>query len=184
VRELIIKEKTGFQSILPFEIFEENGTTLFYSSDFTNNISKGNILKFNLPFGKYLYNGSFQKLPKPVSFKDIDLPKAERNFDRKKYKIVFKENPNKCSIIYDAGLIIFDNIFKSKPLYVKYAIYYHEIGHHKYKTEEFADLYSVKKMLQYGFNKSQICMAFLFSLSEKSISRVEKIIGLLTNNNA
>lgn len=179
--DLILEEKTGFSSTLPFVIYELNGN-IFYSSDFTDKIEKGETLNFNLPAGSYKYNGSFIKLPKPVPIKTITLPPRERNLANKRYNITFGDNPNKCTIFYDKGIILFDNQFKNSPLYVKYAIYYHELGHHWYKTEFKADLFSAKKMLDKGFNPSQIGMNILDSLSEKSFERKMKIINSLTNN--
>jgi hypothetical protein len=79
-------------------------------------------------------------------------------------------------------LILFDESFRTKPLYIKYAIYFHELGHHFYKTESKADLYSAKKMLDKGFNPSQIGMASLESLSQNSFDRKMKTVSLLTNN--
>jgi hypothetical protein len=181
MRDLILEEKTGFTSSLPFEIFEPNGN-LFYSSDFTDHIAKGERLDFNLPAGEYKYNGSFIKLADPVPVKNIILPLPERDIKGKRYSIIFGTNPNKCSIFYDTGVILFDNSFKSKPLYIKYGVYYHELGHHWYKTESKADLYAAKKMLDKGFNPSQIGFASIESLSEKSFERKEKIVNHLTNN--
>jgi hypothetical protein len=67
-------------------------------------------------------------------------------------------------------------------LYIKYTIYYHELGHHWYITESKADLFAAKKMLELGFNPSQIQLAVLDSLSEKSIDRMVKTVYSLTNN--
>jgi len=181
MKDLILEEKTGFSSLLPFEIFEANGN-LFYSSDFTEHISKGERLDFNLPAGEYRYNGSFIKLPFPVKVLNIVLPPKERNYERKRYEIRFSDNPNKCTIFYKEGLILFDNSFKNKPLFIKYMIYYHELGHHFYKTESKADLYGVKMMLDKGFNPSQIGLASLESLSNDSFDRKMKTVNVLTKN--
>lgn len=181
MRDLILEEKTGFSSLLPFEIFEPNGQ-LFYSSDFTDHIAKGERLDFNLPAGEYRYNGSFTKLSSPVKVLPIALPPKERNIERKRYNIQFGANKNKCTIFYKEGLILFDTSFKNKPLYVKYCIYYHELGHHWYKTESKADLFAAKKMLDKGFNPSQIGLAALESLSNNSFDRKMKTVDRLTSN--
>jgi len=178
--DLILENKTGFETILPFEIYDITGN-LFYSSDFSDHIRNGEKLKFNLPAGSYKYNGSFIKLSAPVEHKKIILPKRERLLkgSKKEYKVIYGKNPNKCTIYYKAGLIIFDESFRSVPLYIKYAIYYHEIGHHFYKTESKADLYATKKMLDLGFNPTQIGLAGLLSLSNSSYDRQEKMINRL-----
>jgi len=182
MRDLILEEKTGFSSILPFTIYEPSGE-IFYASDFTDHIANGEMLKFNLPAGIYKFDGSFTKLPFPVPMQTIILPAKERNFIKKRYNIEFGDNPNKCTIFYDRQLILFDNSLKSMPLYVKYGIYYHELGHHYYKTEAKADLFSAKKMLEKGFNPSQIGRVALESLSNNSMERKMKIVNKLTKNN-
>lgn len=183
MRDLILEEKTGFSSTLPFVIYETNGQ-VFYSSEFTDKIANGEMLQFNLPIGVYKYDGSFIKLPSPVPVKHITLPPKERYYKQKRYEIQFGDNPNKCTIFYKQGLILFDSSFKSQPLYIKYGIYFHELGHHFYKTESKADLYSVKKMLEFGFNPSQIGLVALDTLTDKpeSYERKMKTVNLLTNN--
>lgn len=177
---LALEQKTGFETSLPFEIYDITGQ-LFYSSDFTEHIRNGERMKFNVPAGEYKYNGSFIKLDKPIEHKKIILPKKERHLagSKKEYRVMYGKNPNKCTIYYKAGLIIFDESFRNVPMFIRYAIYYHEIGHHFYKTESKADLYATKKMLDLGFNPSQIGLAGLMSLSENSFDRQEKIVKSL-----
>jgi hypothetical protein len=185
MRDIILEEKMGFASIMPFDIYDVTGN-LFYSDTFTDKISRGEKLEFNLPLGIYKYNGNFIKLPSPIKVENISLPLKERNLTRKRYEIIFGKNPNKCTIYYDEGVILFDSSFKNKPLYIKYVIYFHELGHHWYKTEEKADLYATKKLLELGFNPSQIGRAMLESLNpdkDKSYERMAKIVSVLTKNN-
>ena len=183
MKDLILEEKTGFVSSLPFCIYETDGQ-VFYSSEFTDKIAKGERLEFNLPAGNYRYDGSFIKLPFPIPVRHITLPPKERNYTPKRYEIRFGVNPNKCTIYYAEGLILFDNSFREKPLYIKYAIYFHELGHHYYRSESKADLFSIKKMLDKGFNPSQIGLASLYSLSSKpdSMERKIKTVNVLTKN--
>jgi hypothetical protein len=183
MKDLILEHKTGFSSILPFTIYEPNGN-IFYSSDFTDHIKNGKRLDFNLPAGDYKYNGSFIKLDRPVPVKQISLPMKERNITPRRYEILFGDNPNKCTIFYDKGVILFDNSLKSIPLYEKYAIYFHELSHHWYKTEWKADLFAAKKLLDLGFNPSQIGLTSLDTLSNKpeSFERKVRMINTLTNN--
>jgi hypothetical protein len=164
MQKLVLTEKTGFSSILPFKIFDTKGI-LFYSSEFVNKIEKGQRQYFNLPSGIWQLDGFLIKLDKPVKYKEIILPKPERKKPIATYKIVFRANPNKCSIFYNENLIVFDTSFLTRPLYEKYNIYFHEIGHHFYKTEKFADLFAAKKMLEKGFNPSQIGYGLIDSLS-------------------
>jgi hypothetical protein len=172
--DLILENKTGFRTTLPFEIFDTRGN-LFYSDSFCNTIKEGKALLFNMPAGIYKYNGSFIKLDQPVPSINIVLPPPERIMKNKRYEIVFGDNPNKCSIFYDSGVILFDNSLLNKPLYIKYGIYFHELGHRFYKTESKADLYATKKMLDYGFNPSQIGLVQLTTLTNRPESFERKI---------
>ena len=168
MRNLTISQKTGFQTSLPFEILDRWGN-IFYSDEFTNEISEGKVLKFNLPKGNYKYDGYFIKLQNPVSQPVINLPKPDRNYNHGKlYKILFKPNPNKCTIDHVSYTIIFDVRFKEAPVYVIYYIYFHELGHTYYSKEENADLYATKMLLELGFNKTQIALAPFISLSQKN----------------
>jgi len=178
MKKLFLEKKTGFSTKNPFVIYESNGN-VFYSSDFVDKIKKGKRLVFNLPAGKFYLEGFIDRLDKPKVFKNISLPPPERNIPRKRYKIIFGNNPNKCTIYYKAGLIVFDNAFKDAPLYIKYDIYFHELGHHFYKTEKYADLYAVKKMLDYGFNPSQIGRVSIVSLQSSQLERKKFIINKL-----
>ncbi len=183
MKDLILEKKTGFRSTMPFTIYELNGN-IFYSSDFTDKIANGQPLEFNIPEGSYKYNGSFVKLDSPVAVKNVMLPPKERFISTKKYDIIFGDNPNKCTIFYDKGIILFDNQFRNAPLYIKYGIYFHELGHHWYRTEGKADLYAAKKMLDKGFNPSQIAMAVMESLTNKpdSFERKVRMVNSMTNN--
>lgn len=181
MRELKLENKSGFRAGFPFAIYEKNGN-LFYSDTFTDKIEKGKQLYFNLPPGVYNYEGTIYKLETPVKTKEINLPPFERLLPKKRYEIIFGANPNKCTIFYKPGIILFDNAFKDAPLYIKFAIYFHELGHHYYKTEKYADLYAVKKMLEFGFNPSQIGRTNIFSLREDKLERKKYIIDKLTNN--
>lgn len=174
---LHLDKKTGFTSALPFNIYDDRGI-IFYSSSFTDKIDKGERLLFNLPPGDYLYDGVIRRLDKPVDYKLKKLPPKERRRKKKTYKIIYGNNPNKCTIFYDKGIILFDNSFKKLPLFVRWNIYYHELGHHFYKTEKYADLYAYNAMLKKGFNLTQIGLTSLITLTNKpsSFERKEYII--------
>lgn len=183
MKRIVLKQKTGFQTRLPFVILDERKIT-FYTSDFTNSIKNGETLSFNLPKGVYYYNGSFLKLEKPVQFKEISLPPRERNFEKVKYKIIYSKNPNKCTVNHLNSTITFDNAFRKAPEYIIADIFYHEIGHRYYSTEEYADKYATKKMLEIGYNPSQIGRSSILSLRKENIDRkVEKVETIMKLKN-
>lgn len=176
---IFLNRKTGFSSDSDFKIYDLKGK-LFYGSDFTNTIKKGKVLYFNLPLGSYEVSGKITKLSKPVPHKKIHLPPPERMIPKKRFKILFGVNPNKCSVFWKRRVILFDNSFKEEPKYVVFDIFFHELGHRYYKTEHLADLFATKKMLAYGFNPSQIGRSLINTLSEKSNYRkVLKVNSLL-----
>ncbi len=179
MKKLTIYKKSGFSTSLPFKIYDKNGF-IFYSSDFTDKILKGNRLFFNLPIGEYFLNGLLRKENKPFEHKPIILPPYERDKGKKNYKIIFGDNPNKCTVFYDKEIILFDNSLKNVPSYMKFHIYFHELGHRYYQTEKFADLFAAKKMLELGFNISQIGYSNLEMLSETQKERKQFLINKLT----
>ena len=182
MKPLIIQQKTGFRNLTPFEILDKNGV-LFYANYFTQKGSNGSI-NFNLPIGQYYLHGDLMKLKHPVSFGEIKLPKPQRNFKQKKYKITFANNPNKCTIFHDTGLIVFDNFFKNAPRFILLDIYFHELGHNFYKSEQYADMYATKKMLEIGYNPSQIGLSVLITLRETQNNDFRKLVKLNTLKNA
>lgn len=181
MKRLVLETKTGFSSLLPFSIYDSKGI-MFYSDKFTTVIAEGKRLFFNLPRGEYLIKGFIQKLSAPVENENIQLPKPERFKPLKKYRIIYKKNPNKCTIYYNAGIIVFDTSFKNYPKFIRDNIYFHEMGHHIYKSEELADLFAAKKMLDKGYNKSQVGLTSLLALSEKQNYRKNFIFEKLKNN--
>lgn len=186
MKKLVLAEKTGFSTLLPFKIYDSTGF-LFYSDTFVSKIREGKRLFFNLPIGEYQYNGIFEKLPNPVSREkrieqiNKELPPPERKIPNTGYRIEWGNNPNKCSIFYDQKRILFDKSLAKIPMYMKFYIYFHEMGHHLYKTEKFADLFAAKKMLQLGFNASQIGYSSLETLSDKQKERKEFLVNNLTS---
>lgn len=180
MKSLVLNTKTGFSSLLPFSVYDSRGI-IFYSDKFTTVISEGKRLFFNLPKGEYLIKGFIQRLAKPIENDVIELPEPERIKPLRNYRIVYKNNPNKCTIYYNIRLIVFDIAFKKYPKFIRDNIYFHEIGHHYYKSEHLADLFAAKKMLEKGYNKSQIGLTSLLTLSEKSDYRKSFIFEKLKN---
>lgn len=169
--ELNLTEKTGFKVLDPYKpiVIRDARGILFYS---TESILP-DVKVFNLPgVGKlFVDSGSFVR-SEIVDYPFLELPEAERNFpDTKNFKIVFGDNPHKCTINFRTETIFFDNAFKSKPLPEIFFILFHEEGHQYYLTEKYVDLYASNCMLAKGFNPEQIRWAHKNSLSERQEHR-------------
>ena len=175
MNQLIVSKKTGFKNTslsTPIIIRDFRGK-IFYSSEGLRLVEQ-----FNLPEGQYLIDsGVFEQMKKPVIYKVPPLPPAERNFPLpENFLIEFAPNINKCTIMWDKKKIVFDNALKNLSLPELYFILYHEFGHSKYKTEKYADLFSVCRMLKMGYNPSQIGASPVTSLSNAQYDRKKFII--------
>lgn len=191
MRALHVSKKTGFKvtdPAAPVNIRDDRGI-LFYT---TEPILP--VYEFNLPEGDYFVDsGSFKEMSNPISFKLATLPKSERLFSIPPYgfKVLFEDNPNKCTIFWKEGCIVFDKSFAERPLPQLYFIYFHELGHSRYgygklytkdESEAYCDLYASNQMLKMGFNPSQIIAAPRESLSCKQDFRKDFIEQTLIDN--
>ena len=182
MRKILLKDKTGFIIKDPFEpvIIRDKRGILFY--DTTPLLPK--VREFNLPAGipLYLEKGSIVRKERPRKYKLTKLPNRERNKRSPfNFQIRFGNNPNKATIYWRLGIILFDNSFKEKPLPLIYFILFHEFGHKLYKTEKYADLYSKNMMLIRGFNPYQIGISQINGLSSKNYERKRYIVDNLIN---
>jgi hypothetical protein len=146
---------------LSISVFDEQGKLFF--RPFTN--------EFNLPKGNYSINSNFE-FCEPIKYKKIILPKRERNIPfPKNFKVIQRPNKNKCSIYYEIGLIVFDpNFYNSLNQFQHYFVCAHEIGHYFYKTEKYCDLFAAKKMIQNGYNATQILAGCDITLNNSKTS--------------
>lgn len=177
MQRFTVKTKSGFKSFdTVVKIYDKNGI-LFYCKD-----NKQGLLHFNLPKGEYLtYNNLM-----PSKLRVYKLPKLPKANNVKTlpndFKIIFAENPNKCSVDNKNHIIIFDNSFKKQPIPVIDYILFHELGHYLYseqgnKSEINCDLFAMKKMLEIGYNPSQILWVQSGTLSDNksTLERKNKI---------
>lgn len=157
-----INTKTGFFSTDKVNIWK-NGKP-FYQYE------KNGKIKFNLPAGNYFSYGEIHQLNRPVEYSFKRTRKREKHhFEApEKVIVVFRHNPNKASIFLNEGIIILDLNFKEMPEEVLTYILYHEIGHYFYQTEHFCDEYAQERMLNEGWNKSQILKASALSLGPEN----------------
>ena len=192
-RNLNVTKKTGFvvtDPTIPVNIRDERGI-MFYSTE-----SILPVYTFNLPPGKYLVDSrSFKPMSSPINFKLESLPLPETALPQsiKNFKIVFEDNPNKCTIFWKEKLIIFDNSFEEKPRPEVEFIYQHEKGHSWYgfkrlytmkQAEAFCDQFASNEMLKMGYNPSQIIAAPKNTLSSKQDYRKNYIEETLLNNSS
>lgn len=183
-RPLVLTSKTGFQVIdvfKPVNIRDERGI-LFYTTE----PMLPRVTHFNLPAGRYIVDsGFFRELQQPNEVRLSSLPFPERFYpSTKDFKLIFGNNPNKCTVFWDAKTIVMDRQFLNRPLPEIDLILFHEEGHSRYKTEKYADLYATNAMLKKGYNESQIGLSHLNSLSSAQYERKEYINKKIINRNA
>lgn len=137
------------------EIYDERGN-LFY-------IQSKRYKKWNLPQGNYFSYGKFNKLNNPVKFSTKPLPQFEK--DGKidlPYELTFTETLNSektlAYIILNGNVdeIFIDNSVRDYPIFVQEFIFYHELGHRLYETEKYCDWFAFNKLIELGYNPSQI----------------------------
>lgn len=175
-----VKQKTGFRNITgnPIVLLDQRGM-IFYD---TRDLQK-RVWEFNLPEGiYYIHMGKFSQIEKPVNFPLIPLPKPEREFkvDPTKFKLSFGDNPYTGTIDWDKKTIMLDNELKTHPMPDIVFVFYHELGHQYYTTEEFCDAYASNCMIEAGYNPSQIGEGIIYTLSQNQLHRKQYIINRIT----
>lgn len=145
------------------------------------------------PFYDYEPSGSFN-LPKGVFFTDsklvetnpnkyeFQLPKRERNLKiPNDVKITFGNIPEKCVIYKGQNRIEFDSkLFNSLSKSERLFILFHEIGHYRYKTEHYCDLYAAAQMLKLGYNPSQIARLPFSTLNNQTDEAYERKLKMIS----
>lgn len=181
MKEFFLREKSGFRVIdknKPVVIRDYRGIMFYTTEHLTPNVSR-----FNLPAGKYFCENMNFRPSDFVVYKKLSLPRPERVIKKNPgdFKVLFGENPYKCTIDFNRETILFDKSFIEKPLPEIYFVLFHEHGHRYFKTEHFCDAFATNKMLEHGFNPSQIGYAHLHSLSNRQIKRKQYNINRLIN---
>jgi len=176
---MFLPSKTGFKILKPEKpvvIRDKNGM-LFYSTEYKT----PDISEFNLPAGEYYIDqGNFRSMFSPINYPLMPLPKKERN--RKTptdFKILWGDNPDKCSIDWINKTITFDHSLKDYSKPERDFIKYHEFSHADYKTEKYCDLKAANYMIANGYNPIQIGISQIDSLSPKQVERKEFLTNAL-----
>lgn len=172
--QIVLTHKTGFETNAP--------AVAVYNSDFSPFYVKtrqGSKLQFNLPPGAYYCEQELTRLKKPVVYKLPTLPSPERKviMPSAPIQIIFRPNPNKCSIFLNLGLIVCDPSIKIKSRSEQLFVMYHELGHYMYKTEKYCDIYATHRLIEEGYNPSQCVFSVNGCLSEQSKERKENIFN-------
>lgn len=158
-------------------IYAPDGT-LFYQRD--NGGRKP--LVFTLPKGAYFAPDNVRQIPARKR-KLPALPKPEREIPLPDtFSIRFAENPNKCTIFLNHGLIVMDQTLSDEISHTeRMHIIFHEIGHYFYKSEHKCDIFAAHCMLILGYNTSQAWQPnFSILRNDKSgVSRKKKVTAHL-----
>lgn len=183
MRNLHLSKKTGFDIVDPYtpvNIRDYRGI-LFYTTE----PLLPRVEHFNLPAGDYIVDsGSFRQRIFPNDFKKSVLPFPQRFYpSTDNFNVRFANNPNKCTVSWANKEIVFDNAFREKPLPQIDFILFHEEGHERYKTEKYADLYAANRMIDKGYNDSQIGLAPVNTLSDAAYERKDYIVNRIINRN-
>ena len=144
---------------------------------------------FNLPRGVFYINVPCKLVPLLTFYKKIHFEKTHNFSSVKRIVERFDVNPNKCSIFFKKGIVVWDwDFYTSLTRCERAFILMHERGHYFYKgkglkSEIACDIYAAKKLLKKGFNPSQIAMAQHNSLSatETTKKRMKELLNKLSN---
>jgi len=181
MRSLIVNEKTGFEIVDPNQtvVIRDARHILFY----TNEPIKPRATCFNLPaFGQYwIDSGSIRKLASPVNYPMAELPLLIPRFNITPYnfKIVWGNNPSKCTILWEKRIIFADSKLKESPLPQMFFILEHEYAHLYTKDDALADQIAGNYMKELGFNPVQIGESSIFALSDRQIQRKATLVNSL-----
>lgn len=161
------------------KLTNREGRTLYY---FENPERKR--VTFNIPTGEWQTDNDLTRLRRPLIYVCPKLPKPDKTGDIKPLKYFVEDNPNKCSIDVKTGNVIIDKSIFEKDIPFLCFVLFHENGHFFYKGGTFSgeaccDIFAAKKMMERGYNPSQIYFAQEFCLSEKSIERKDFLYNWL-----
>lgn len=175
---LDLDKKSGFIcDEVTINIYDSSGL-IFY----TKLNSSFEPLFFNLPSGVYTTKNTLTQIEKTREYKKYNLPTPnEKTKLPEKIEIYFIKNPNKCSVDMSTNSmkIYFDFYFKGKPKAFFDYIKFHELGHYFFKgqgqrSEKFCDAFSFNKMIDLGYNPSQVYGAQKIILSERPAAKKRK----------
>jgi hypothetical protein len=163
-------------------VLKEKGGRLYF---FRHLAGKFPRIKFNIPDPGEYYSPNNFEITKVVSIETPEsypiLPKAER--DRwKKAEPRFNPKFSGTARIYsDTGIIELGQAFYKLPKPIQVFLYYHELGHFFYKTEDYCDAYALMNFLRLGYNRSTgfYALSHVLSRSPANIARIRNMFNLI-----
>lgn len=155
-----------------FELKDAKGKTYFYR--YLPKAIKGNTVKVNIPdTGVYYANVNTEANIRPLSINrkvyNISLPDRERWRDRP-FKVTYdpKEAKDSPAVIYTFnGDIYTGDKFKEASIPIRVFFLLHELGHFRYQTEKYCDLYATVEFIKMGYNPSTAMYALTDYLKDK-----------------
>ena len=174
MKHLTVNRPSGFCTVGNVRVYDTDGRP-FYFFNATGKVH------FNLPRGKYKIETSLKSAPFR-KYRLPNLPAYERNLPLpQKFVIKYGDNPNTCSVFLREGYILADTSLKDLPTPARTFIYFHELGHYFYTSEEKCDLFAARKMLERGFNPSHVAEAPRITL-RSSPERVHNCLNYAKNS--
>lgn len=122
---------------------------------------------FALPVGVWVSNLKLEKTNLKRNIPQLDNFERDMKHDFSKFNFEYTKNDAVATIDHNKKTISFDNSLQEKPIYYQLGILYHEIGHNFYENEFSCDKYAMVRMIQEGYNQTQILEAFNESFKTK-----------------
>jgi hypothetical protein len=191
-KNLEVHQKTGFHNpdpSMPVVILDERGIPFYDSTLYENKPGM-----FNMPPGKYIVmSGRLHEMNSPVEYPLLPVKPVHRRkrANPEMFPVEFVNNPqHRATIDWFDKKIYFDNSLAEMPMPNLIYVLFHEFGHRFYgcecsgrsrcpkckEAEEQCDRYAQNRMLERGYNPSQIGEAILGTLSAKQYNRKERVV--------
>lgn len=190
-KRLIVRQKTGFRNLVGTHVvILDEEYKPFYDTRIVNN----RVREFNLPPGiYYLQEGKITPRVAPLEYTLEPLPPFRRKLrhDPETFPIIYGNNEkHTASVFWDAErspfgkrCIFLDASLREMSKPRRMFIIYHECAHRYYdcsSAEEAAcDAYARNKMLEEGYNPSQIGEAMITTLSSNNDYRKDLMVNSL-----
>ena len=149
------KDRSTLTTSEPVYIAERSGKLFYFHPN------KQKEITFNLPKGIYFSENLVKRVAefKPYPKEDYVLKKHVPLEHAKGYKVREGDNVNKGSIKYATKDILIDKKIREDYSPCFEFVYGHELGHTLFDDERLCDFYAHDRMLDLGYNPTQIQLA-------------------------